>query len=329
MLSRRASPYAVAVVAQCAALGVVALIAVVAGNGLPTATALGWGALSGVGNGLGTVFLYRGLGSARMSVVAPLSAVGSAGLPVLVGLAEGDRPAPLAIAGIALALPAIALISRGAGEPAPGTVAPAGPESAAPAAAARGSAAPGAATPGSAAPGAATPGSAAPDSAAPGSAASASCPAPSPAAGAAPPTGRPARRRSGVVDGLLAGAGFALLFVALDRVPHDAGLWPLAGGQAVATVSILIAALIVGAGLRLPARRLAPGASVGVLGGAATVLFVFATHRSMLSIAAVVTSLYPALTVLAAVLVVRERIGRGQAIGLAAAAAAVTLIALG
>ncbi|MEV0838996.1 EamA family transporter [Actinocatenispora sera] len=263
LLSRRSSPYAVAVVAQCAAFLVVALVAAVAGNGMPAAAALGWGALSGIGNGLGTVFLYRGLGSARMSVVAPLSAVGSAGLPVLAGVAQGDRPAPLAIAGIVLALPAVALISRGADEPA-------GPE-----------------------------------------------------------TGSTARRRSGVLDGLLAGAGFALLFVALDRVPHDAGLWPLAGGQAVATVSILIAGLAVGAGLRLPARRLAPGASVGLLGGAATVLFVFATHRALLSIAAVVTSLYPALTVLAAMLVLRERIGRGQAVGLAAAAAAVVLIALG
>ncbi|BCJ29080.1 EamA family transporter [Actinocatenispora sera] len=263
LLSRRSSPYAVAVVAQCAAFLVVALVAAVAGNGMPAAAALGWGALSGIGNGLGTVFLYRGLGSARMSVVAPLSAVGSAGLPVLAGVAQGDRPAPLAIAGIVLALPAVALISRGADEPA-------GPEA-----------------------------------------------------------GSTARRRSGVLDGLLAGAGFALLFVALDRVPHDAGLWPLAGGQAVATVSILIAGLAVGAGLRLPARRLAPGASVGLLGGAATVLFVFATHRALLSIAAVVTSLYPALTVLAAMLVLRERIARGQAVGLAAAAAAVVLIALG
>jgi drug/metabolite transporter (DMT)-like permease len=268
LLSRRASPYAVAVVAQCAALVVVAAAAAVAGNGLPAAAALGWGALSGIGNGLGTVFLYRGLGSARMSVVAPLSAVGSAGLPVLVGVAVGARPAPLAIAGIVLALPAVALISRGAD-------APAAPASA-------------------------------------GSAAS----------------GSPALRRSGVLDGLLAGAGFALLFVALDRVPHDAGLWPLAGGQVVATVSILIAALIVGARLRLPARRLAPGATVGVLGGAATVLFVFATHLALLSIAAVVTSLYPALTVLAAMVVLRERVGRGQAIGLGAATAAVILIAL-
>jgi drug/metabolite transporter (DMT)-like permease len=262
LLSRRSSPYAVAVVAQCAALVVVALVAAVAGNGLPAAAALGWGALSGVGNGLGTVFLYRGLGSARMSVVAPLSAVGSAGLPVLVGIAEGDRPAPLAIAGIVLALPAVALISRGADAP------------------------------------------------------------------AAPQAGSSGRRRSGVLDGLLAGAGFALLFVALDRVPHAAGLWPLAGGQAVATASILIAGLVAGAGLRLPARRLAPGASVGVLGGAATVLFVLATHRALLSIAAVVTSLYPALTVLAAMLVLRERVGRGQAVGLGAAAAAVVLIAL-
>ncbi|BCJ36773.1 multidrug transporter [Actinocatenispora thailandica] len=306
LLSRRASPYAVAVVAQCAALFVVAAVAAIAGNGLPAAAALAWGALSGIGNGLGTVFLYRGLGSARMSVVAPLSAVGSAGLPVLVGVAEGDRPAPLAVAGILLALPAVALISRGAD-------APAGPQPAAPAPRA-----------------AAVSGSASPAMVADPAVSGTTVPGPAgrPGSPARGPSAPPAKRRSGVVDGLLAGAGFALLFVALDRVPHDAGLWPLAAGQLVATGTILLAALLVGAALRLPARQVAPGASVGVLGGGATVLFVLATHRTLLSIAAVVTSLYPALTVLAAMLVLRERIGRGQAVGLAAAAGTVVLIAL-
>lgn len=306
LLSRRLSPYAVAVAAQCAAFGVVAVVAAGTGTGLPAATALGWGALSGIGNGLGTVFLYRGLGSARMSVVAPLSAVGSAGLPVLVGVAEGDRPTALAVAGIVLALPAVALISRGA-DPAPAASRPtAGAVPAASAARSR------------------------PDPGGTGPAVPVGDPpADPPGTGSGPVSGRPTRRRSGVLDGLLAGAGFALLFVALDQVPSSAGLWPLAGGQAVATVAILAAALAVGARLRLPARRVAPGASVGVLGGAATVLFVLANQRSLLSITAVVTSLYPALTVLAAMLVLRERVGRGQAVGLAAATAAVVLIALG
>jgi drug/metabolite transporter (DMT)-like permease len=78
-----------------------------------TVADLGWGALSGVGSGLGSVFLYRGLSRGAMSVVVPVSAVGGVALPVLVGVAVlGDRPSLLAWIGIAVAVPALALVSR-------------------------------------------------------------------------------------------------------------------------------------------------------------------------------------------------------------------------
>ncbi len=256
--SRRTSSYAVAVLAQGMALIAVVTAALVAPVSALSASALAWGALSGIGSGAGTLFLYRGLGTGRMSVVAPLSAVGSAGLPVVVGVVFGERPSWLAVAGIVLALPAVALISRGEER--------LGPE---------------------------------------------------------PP------RRSGAWDGLIAGAGFALMFVALGRVPSGAGLWPLAAGQAVSTLSIALAALVAGTSLRAPRRAVAGSAAAGLLGAAATVLYQYAAQRQLLSVAAVVTSLYPALTVLAAMVLLREHIGRGQAVGLAAAAAAVTLITLG
>ncbi|MGH7758221.1 MAG: EamA family transporter, partial [Candidatus Dormibacteria bacterium] len=53
---------------------------------------LGWGALSGVGSGLGAVALYRGLGRGQMAVVAPVSGVLTALLPAAVGLVLGNRP---------------------------------------------------------------------------------------------------------------------------------------------------------------------------------------------------------------------------------------------
>ena len=48
--------------------------------------------MAGLGNGFGTAFLYRGLSSGRMGVVAPVSAVGAAVVPVAVGVLTGERP---------------------------------------------------------------------------------------------------------------------------------------------------------------------------------------------------------------------------------------------
>ena len=62
-------------------------------GGDPTAADLWWGAAAGVGNGFGTAFLYRGLSSGRMGVVAPVSGVGAAVIPVVVGVLLGERPA--------------------------------------------------------------------------------------------------------------------------------------------------------------------------------------------------------------------------------------------
>ncbi|MFE6400971.1 EamA family transporter [Streptomyces alboflavus] len=88
------------------------------------ATDLYWGALSGVGSGLAMLLLNRGLSRGAMSVVVPISAVTSVALSVLAGvLVLGDRPAPLAWVGIAVAAPALWLVSvgRGASPDAPDT----------------------------------------------------------------------------------------------------------------------------------------------------------------------------------------------------------------
>ena len=73
----------------------------------PSAAALAWGFGAGLGATMGAFALYMGFRYAAFSVAAPLSAVGSAGFSVLAGLLLGERPADLALAGIALALPAI------------------------------------------------------------------------------------------------------------------------------------------------------------------------------------------------------------------------------
>ncbi|MEX0427754.1 EamA family transporter [Nocardioides sp. DS6] len=115
MLSGRLAPWAVAMGGQLAG-GAVTLVAAVVRGGTLTTTDLGWAALAGVGSGLGCAFLYRGLASGRMGVVAPISGVGTAVVPVIAGVVGGERPAVLAWLGIVLALPAIWLVAREPGE---------------------------------------------------------------------------------------------------------------------------------------------------------------------------------------------------------------------
>src|SRR5262245_56294552 len=69
------------------------------------------GAAAGSIGLVGVVLLYRGLANGTMSVAAPITAVGAAVLPLLWGLATGDRPSGLALLGVVIALAAIALVS--------------------------------------------------------------------------------------------------------------------------------------------------------------------------------------------------------------------------
>lgn len=112
LLSRRAHFGTVALVGQLAGL-VFAFVGALFVPAAVTGTDLAWGALSGVGTGVGMAFLYRGLAKGDMSVVVPVSAVGGVALPVLVSVAVlGERPTVLAWAGILAPLPALWLVAR-------------------------------------------------------------------------------------------------------------------------------------------------------------------------------------------------------------------------
>jgi drug/metabolite transporter (DMT)-like permease len=133
----------------------------------------------------------------------------------------------------------------------------------------------------------------------------------------------------GLVDGLLAGLGFGVLFAALGQVPRTAGYWPLVVDQGVSVVAMAVAALLLG-GSPVP-RRLAEawGLLPGALATLAVALFILATGHGLLSLAAVITSLYPAFTVLLAVVVLREHVHRAQALGLLLCAATVACVSAG
>ena len=133
---------------------------------------------------------------------------------------------------------------------------------------------------------------------------------------------------SGWTDGVLAGLGFGSLFVLLAQIGEGSGVLPLALNQIVAAVAVVAVAVSVRAAW-VPRRPLAlVGAVPGILGGLATIGFLYATHGGYLSVTAVLTSLYPAITVLLAASVLRERIHASQALGLALCAGVVVLVAL-
>jgi drug/metabolite transporter (DMT)-like permease len=111
LTARRVSPWAVAIAGQLA--GAFAMLAV--GVTLPARAGLAdfaWATLAGLGSAVGTVFLYRGLARGRMGVVAPVSGVGAALVPVLVGVVLGERLGTLTWVGVLMAVPGIYVVSR-------------------------------------------------------------------------------------------------------------------------------------------------------------------------------------------------------------------------
>ena len=114
--SRRHPLLAVMVVSQGFAL-VLLVVAVAAGAATEHDTAATlWAAGSGLIGVIALTSFYRALAIGTMSIVAPLSATGAA-VPVLVGLASGERPAAIQVVGIVLAMVGVMLAGREAGEP--------------------------------------------------------------------------------------------------------------------------------------------------------------------------------------------------------------------
>ena len=134
---------------------------------------------------------------------------------------------------------------------------------------------------------------------------------------------------STVVLAAVAGIGFGFIFVAFARTAHDSGLWPLLSARAA---SLPVVAVVVGAtrpvraGLR-PVIWLVLAS--GVLDMAANMFYLEASHRGLLSIVAVISSMYPVTTVCLAFGLDHERVSKTQAAGLALAATALALVSLG
>ena len=94
-------------------VGLVATISITLFSGEPIAgpASMAWGAIAGITGVAGLAFFYLALSRGTMGLVAPLAALIGAGLPVLLAIVEGEQPDTFRLAGIALALIAVVLIS--------------------------------------------------------------------------------------------------------------------------------------------------------------------------------------------------------------------------
>ncbi|HEY7416394.1 MAG TPA: DMT family transporter [Ktedonobacteraceae bacterium] len=254
LASRRVNASRVVVAAYTVGLVLLIILALIWREPLPAPIDVVWGALAGLTGASGLIAFYTALAKGRMGIVAPVSAVLTAAIPVLFSIFTQGLPNPYQLGGFLLALLAIWLISR--------------PEEQA--------------------------------------------------------SGRP----EGLGLALLAGCGFGLFFTLISRIHPDATFWPLAVARCTSILFLLII---------LSARRqpILPGVTVvplivlaGVLDALGNAFFVLAAHTGRLDVAAILSSLYPATTVLLAAFMLRERVTRIQAIGILFALAAVPLISV-
>ncbi|MEX2161643.1 MAG: DMT family transporter [Anaerolineales bacterium] len=232
-------------------LAALLLLAILTAEPLPPLIDLGWGVLAGMLGTGGFIFMLRGFTVGRMSIVAPISAVLAAAIPVLFAAYSQGLPHELQLLGFALAFASIWLLSSQGNE-----------------------------------------------------------------------VGKPA----GIGLAVLAGLGFGLFFTLLDQISEGVVFWPLVASRLVAA-SLLAGYFIL---VRQPLVPSKPPWGLllasGLLDVGGNFFFLQAVQTGRLDLSAVLVSLYPAVTVLLALLIAKERMSRVQAVGVLIALLAIVLI---
>jgi drug/metabolite transporter (DMT)-like permease len=252
--SRRAPVLGVSLVVQVVGLAAMTAAALLTREPLPEPGPAALASVGGVVGVVGIVCLYHGLAVGRMGVVAPVTGVLAALIPVTGGILIEGVPSELTLVGIALAIVAVVLVSRVSD-------ASSGP--------------------------------------------------------------------SGLRFALVAGIGIGLFSVFVAQVSDGHAFGPLAIIRLVEAALIGVVVLVTGGAWR-PERRFVPAmAGVGVLDMAGNGFFILAVQGGALAVAAVLSSLYPVMTVILATVFLRERVTRTHAVGIALAVGAIACIAAG
>jgi drug/metabolite transporter (DMT)-like permease len=252
--TRRLPVGAVVAISQAFALVGVLVVALATGAYHADTRYVGWALLAAVCGVVGLSAFYSALATGTMGVVAPIAATGVV-VPVVVGLAQGDRPSSLQAAGVVVAVVGVVLAC--------------GPEL-------RGGSG-----------------------------------------------GRP------LLLAMLAAVGFGAVIVCVAKGAHYDTTMTLLVMRCASVALLVVAGLTGRMRLRAGKRDLPMLAAVGAGDVGANAMFAVASTEGLLSVVAVLSSLYPVVTVLLARLVHRERMKRIQDLGVAATIAGVALIAGG
>lgn len=251
--TRRTSVLGVLTIAELSGLVLLLILGIVVGEPIPAPTAIGWAFAAGMMGNVGLASLYRGLATGRASIVAPVSAVISAAIPVLFTAITSGLPELIKLVGFAVALVAIALASQAESEH---------------------------------------------------------------------------KSDSALRYGLLAGIGFGGFFILIDQAGgENATFFPLVAARGMAALSILLLALV--RRVPLPTRDILPILILsGIFDAFGNIFFLLASTAGTLDVATVLSSLYPASTVILSRFILHEKLSRLQIAGVLLALVAIVLIAL-
>jgi drug/metabolite transporter (DMT)-like permease len=254
--SRRQPLLAVLVISQT--VGLVAVLIAVLVRGQAPPSGIGWAAWA-VGGGLagivGLAAFYRGLATGNMGVVAPISSA-AAVVPLVVGLATGERPSSVQAAGLALAIVGVVMTSREEGK-----------------------------------------------------------------AGGSMATG------AGLA--IVAALGFGTFFVGMDRASDSDPLWAIVAARTATVTALWIAVALLRPKLPRARSDFRPLLLIGLLDTGANLLFALASTKGLVSVVAVLSSVYPVVTVLLAHFVLHERLHALQRVGAVGTLVGAALISAG
>jgi drug/metabolite transporter (DMT)-like permease len=254
LAAKRSSVYSVVIISQLVGGICLGGLALLFSEPFPDSTDLLYGSAAGIAGVIGLVALYRGLAVGHMGVVAPVAAVVSAVVPVIVSLFIEGLPGLQQIIGFGLAAVAIWLLSGGNGEA--------------------------------------------------------------------------SVRMQDLGLPVVAGLGFGLFFILIDRVSDGSVFWPLVAARVASIALLLIFVLLTRQAVKPNVRQLPIIALAGVFDSGGNAFFALATQLGRLDISAVLSSLYPATTVILAWFILKERLMSRQWGGVVTALIAVVLIAL-